>query len=103
MTEDAHMGSTRSAPTQIVRLTGFCAKAIVFGLAYFSLPVLAGPHFMTDDPEPAEYKHHEFYIATQQVKTTDGKVGTFPPSNITTVWRQTCTCTCLLQTILSYR
>jgi len=56
----------------------FCAKAIMFCLAYFSLPVLAGPPFMTDDPEPADYKHHEFYVATQQVKTVDGRAGTLP-------------------------
>lgn len=72
------MRSLSSALTSIAQRTGFFAKAIAFGLAYFSLPVLAGPPFITDDPEPAEYKHHEFYIATQQVKTADGKVGTFP-------------------------
>ncbi len=33
---------------------------------------------MTDDPEPAEYKHNEFYVATQQVKTADGRIGTLP-------------------------
>lgn len=39
---------------------------------------LAGPPFMTDDPEPVEYQHHEFYISTQQTKTADGRVGTLP-------------------------
>lgn len=39
---------------------------------------LAGPPFMTDDPEPVEYQHHEFYIASQQVKTQDGRSGTLP-------------------------
>jgi hypothetical protein len=39
---------------------------------------LAGPPFMTDDPETVEYQHHEFYIATQQVKTQDGRSGTLP-------------------------
>lgn len=49
-----------------------CAMMIYSGL------VLAGPPFLTDDPEPVEYQHHEFYIATQQVKTKDGKTGTIP-------------------------
>lgn len=39
---------------------------------------LAGPPFMTDDPEPVEYQHHELYISSQQVKTQDGKSGTIP-------------------------
>jgi Putative MetA-pathway of phenol degradation len=39
---------------------------------------LAGPPFLTDDPEPVEYQHHEFYIATQQTRTSDGTTGTFP-------------------------
>lgn len=39
---------------------------------------LAGPPFMTDDPEPVEYQHHEFYISSQQVKTQDGRSGTLP-------------------------
>jgi hypothetical protein len=39
---------------------------------------LAGPPFVTDDPEPVEYQHHELYIATQQLKTQDGRVGTLP-------------------------
>jgi len=48
----------------------------VFVCASFS--AVAGPPFFTDDPEPAEYKHHEFYVATQQVKTADGRSGTLP-------------------------
>src|SRR5512140_1962041 len=39
---------------------------------------LAGPPFLTDDPEPVEYQHHEFYIGTQQTKTADGRAGTLP-------------------------
>lgn len=39
---------------------------------------LAGPPFMTDDPETVEYQHHEFYIATQQIKTKDGRSGALP-------------------------
>src|ERR1039458_190203 len=39
---------------------------------------LAGPPFLTDDPEPVEYQHHELYISSMQVKTQDGRVGTLP-------------------------
>ena len=46
-------------------------------LAYSGL-ALAGPPFLTDDPEPVPYQHHEFYIATQQTKTADGRTGTLP-------------------------
>jgi hypothetical protein len=39
---------------------------------------LAGPPFVTDDPEPVDYQHHEFYIGTQQTRTADGRAGTLP-------------------------
>ncbi|MGA8147176.1 MAG: transporter [Gallionellaceae bacterium] len=39
---------------------------------------LAGPPFLTDDPEPVEYQHHELYISSQQVEMQDGKSGTLP-------------------------
>lgn len=39
---------------------------------------LAGPPFLTDDPEPVEYQHHEFYISSMLVKTRDGRSGTLP-------------------------
>jgi hypothetical protein len=38
----------------------------------------AGPPFITDDPEPVDYGHYEFYVASQQVLTEDGRVGTLP-------------------------
>jgi hypothetical protein len=40
--------------------------------------VWAGPPFVTDDPEPVEYKHGEFYVATQFAYNKDGKVGAAP-------------------------
>lgn len=48
--------------------------------AIIALPqcLFAGPPFLTDDPETVEYRHQEFYIATQQVRTRDGKTGTLP-------------------------
>jgi len=46
--------------------------------ACMSFSALAGPPFMTDDPEPVEYQHHELYIASQQTLTRDGRAGTLP-------------------------
>jgi hypothetical protein len=38
----------------------------------------AGPPFSTDDPETPEYRHWEFYIASQYAKDDEGKSGTAP-------------------------
>jgi Putative MetA-pathway of phenol degradation len=43
-----------------------------------SQAVMAGPPFMTDDPEPVELKHSEFYIFSTYDKTKDGKEATIP-------------------------
>ena len=43
-----------------------------------SLTVLAGPPFLTDDPEPVDYQHWEFYVASQHTETSDGWAGTAP-------------------------
>jgi len=39
---------------------------------------LAGPPFVTDDPEPVELHHWEIYLATQQYHNADGWSGTSP-------------------------
>ncbi|WP_031409627.1 hypothetical protein [Thiomonas sp. FB-Cd] len=51
---------------------------LLAGLLAALRPALAGPPFITDDPEPVDFGHHEFYIASQQVKTQDGRSGTLP-------------------------
>ena len=38
----------------------------------------AGPPFFTDDPEPIDYRHWEFYVASQQARDRDGVSGTAP-------------------------
>ena len=53
----------------------------VFKAALFlacPLTALAGPPFVTDDPEPVDYQHWEFYIASQHTETSDGWAGTAP-------------------------
>ena len=47
-------------------------------LLIFSPLVMAGPPFLTDDPEPVEYQHHELYISSQQLRTQGGDSGTLP-------------------------
>lgn len=45
------------------------------------LPTLTsrgGPPYLTDDPEPVEYQHWEFYVASLDFKTADGWTGTGP-------------------------
>jgi hypothetical protein len=38
----------------------------------------AGPPFVTDDPEPVEYKHWEVYVASQLYRDGEGWTGTAP-------------------------
>jgi len=42
------------------------------------LVLLAGPPFITDDPEPVNYQHGEFYLASQHAETSAGWTGTAP-------------------------
>jgi len=54
----------------LLALAGF-----LFSLSHHAL---AGPPFLTDDPEPVEYQHYELYLASEQVSTADGRIGTVP-------------------------
>jgi hypothetical protein len=53
---------------------------VVISLAVASWPAraLAGPPYNTDDPEPVEYRHWEFYLASQHSYARDGWTGTAP-------------------------
>ena len=42
------------------------------------LEAWAGPPFLTDDPQPVEFQHWEFYLASTDFKTTGGWVGDGP-------------------------
>jgi hypothetical protein len=48
--------------------------------AFYSALAWAGPPFLTDDPEPVEFKHWEFYAATQWSATHHAVAGTCPTS-----------------------
>jgi hypothetical protein len=56
---------------------------VTIGVAMFQFSVglsvvWAGPPFVTDDPEPVEYRHWEIYLASQHAKDKDGWSGTAP-------------------------
>jgi hypothetical protein len=58
--------------------SGLSVIMIACCLACTSPSVLAGPPFVTDDPEPVNYHYSEFYIGAQQTKSTGGRSGTLP-------------------------
>ncbi len=67
----------RGALRPLVRLAG----QVLFGLAaVLSLAALAraGPPFFTDDPEPVDFRHWEFYAASAQTGTRFDLSGTAP-------------------------
>src|SRR5512136_3255041 len=52
--------------------------AAVVVVLFWPVSTHAGPPYTTDDPEPVEYRHWEFYSATQHEITHDGATGTAP-------------------------
>ena len=55
-------------------------RRLAMTLGAFAVASLAqaGPPFTTDDPEPVEYQHGEFYIGSQMTHDMDGWSGTAP-------------------------
>ena len=51
------------------------AAAIVAGLLYASIPALAGPPYLSDDPEPTDYQHYEIYAFTNGINARGGTSG----------------------------
>jgi len=58
--------------TMLLALPGALAGALPSSQAW------AGPPFLTDDPEPVEFKHWEFYAATQWSAERRAASGTLP-------------------------
>ena len=56
--------------------------AVVARLAILSVALVGntygGPPFVTDDPEPVDYQHWEFYVASQDTKVPGDWSGTGP-------------------------
>jgi hypothetical protein len=66
-----------SHPTSIARAP--CVGVIAGFVLLFPLGAVAGPPYVTDDPEPVELHHWEFYLATiDQWSRGDGWSGTSP-------------------------
>lgn len=59
-------------------MTKAASLKLVVLLFIGSLTAQAGPPFVTDDPEPVDYRQWEFYIASQHAETSDGWSGTAP-------------------------
>ncbi len=51
---------------------------LIFLAAFSPSASWAGPPFITDDPEPVEYRHMEFYLSSQYANNKDGQEGTLP-------------------------
>jgi hypothetical protein len=64
----------------IRRITGSAALSLAafLAIALCSPSLMAGPPFFTDDPEPINYRHWEFYVASQQSRDRGGILGTAP-------------------------
>jgi hypothetical protein len=54
------------------------AATIGFAAAPAALPAWAGPPFVTDDPEPVDYRHFEINSAVQDSFQSGGQAGTLP-------------------------
>ncbi|HZL33840.1 MAG TPA: hypothetical protein VFC78_00940 [Tepidisphaeraceae bacterium] len=60
-----------------IQLQGIARAIFVFAIL-FSHPVSAGPPFITDDPDPVEYKHWEVYLFSIYTHTSGADSGQFP-------------------------
>ncbi|MGO9415216.1 MAG: hypothetical protein ACLP51_08770, partial [Syntrophobacteraceae bacterium] len=52
--------------------------ALFIALLFVPFAALAGPPFLTDDPEPVEYKHWEIYLASMSEEQHGGVSMTAP-------------------------
>ena len=54
------------------------AVPLTIGVVLVSPKGFAGPPYVTDDPEPVEFHHWEFYLASQTLHDDEGWTGTAP-------------------------
>jgi hypothetical protein len=67
---------SKSGGVQARHLPGASLAALLL----LSSPALAGPPFITDDPEPTDYLHWELYTFSQGMSATGEISGVVPPS-----------------------
>jgi hypothetical protein len=51
------------------------AALLFLGLVLLARPALAGPPYISDDPEPTDYGHYEIYLFTSGTTMRDGTAG----------------------------
>ena len=51
---------------------------VVFWLILCPMDAWAGPPFLTDDPQPVDFQHWEFYLASMDFRTAGGWTGDGP-------------------------
>ncbi len=67
----------------------FSSSIVLF--LFFSVKSVAGPPFRTDDPQPVDFQHWEFYIASMQQFDHQGTSVTAPHFEINYGIIQDCT------------
>jgi hypothetical protein len=61
-----------------LRRVALLIVVLCFALSFAPFSALAGPPFLTDDPEPIPYRHWEMYIASQYQDNRGGVSSTAP-------------------------
>jgi hypothetical protein len=84
---DKFRANKYNIPSGIDRMRGILSiifLSAVFRIIFTFVPAiaLAGPPFVTDDPEPVEYKHWEIYLAAQYRHDRDQDSSTLPHAEI---------------------
>lgn len=63
-------------------MRSFRIRAIILAAIFLTMSqnVIAGPPFLTDDPDPVQFKHWEYYISSQNTfnSSTKNATGTLP-------------------------
>jgi hypothetical protein len=70
--------TTKMANNPSTRLLIPCFAIALLICFSFRVSIMAGPPFRTDDPDPVDYHHWEFYGASQIASDRDGVFGTAP-------------------------
>jgi hypothetical protein len=57
---------------------GCCVAALLAAALLLATPALAGPPYVTDDPQPVDYRHWEIYLASMPSRDGGAWSGTAP-------------------------
>ncbi len=70
--------ASRRAPQAPPACSLLLPKFLALSLGLFSLPALAGPPYLSDDPEPVDYQHWEFYDFSMGIRAAGATDGVAP-------------------------